>query len=79
MTDKPNGKWLTPSMTLALAFAIYMGAYYATYTIPRGIKFGTGPHYEYKLGSWTVPSAIGYRFFYPAHKLDQCIRPHEGD
>jgi hypothetical protein len=63
----------------AIGLALYMGAYYATYEMPRGIKFGTDPHYQYKVGNWTVASAFGYRFFYPAHKLDQCVRPQEGD
>jgi hypothetical protein len=79
MTDKPDWKRWPALMVTVLGFALYIGAYYATYTMPRGIKVGTEPHYEYKLGRWTVPSAFGYSFFYPAHKLDQCIRPQEGD
>jgi hypothetical protein len=78
-TDKPDGKRWKAMMVAVIAFALYMGAYYATYEMPRGIKFGTDPHYQYKVGNWTVPSALGYRFFYPAHKLDQCVRRQEGD
>jgi hypothetical protein len=78
--DETRRGWPIRAWAVAvLLFAAYTGAYYATYTMPRGIKVGTAPHYEYRIGNWTVPSALGYRFFYPAHKLDQCIRPDEGD
>jgi uncharacterized membrane protein YfcA len=72
--SRPNWRF----MTLA-AVAAYFGAYYATYTMPRGIRFGTDPHYHYAIGSWVLPDEAS-TVFAPAHWVDmQTLRRGQGD
>jgi hypothetical protein len=74
MTDKPDGKRWGLGLAIGL-FVAYFGAYYATYTLPRGIYFGTPPHFHYAVGTWELPNQIAQPFFAPAHWADmQTIR-----
>jgi hypothetical protein len=66
-------------LAIAALVAFYMGAYYATYTMPRGMKWGTVPHYQYRIGSAVLPASEAYYLFYPAHWLDRQIRPRQVD
>jgi hypothetical protein len=78
--DNPR-RWTSNGLLAVVValFASYIGAYYATYTMPRGIMVGTTPHYQYRIGSKILPPSEAYYFFYPAHLLDRQIRPHEVD
>ncbi len=68
-----------PFVTLA-AVAAYFGVYYATYTMPRGILFGTDPHYHYAIGRWRLPEDLARAIFAPAHWVDmQTVRRGQVD
>ena len=56
--------WLLYVAVGVMLFAIYMGVYYATYTMPRGIMVGTVPHYQYKIGSLVLPADLNHRARY---------------
>ena len=64
-------------LVIVLLPAGYMGAYYAMLTEPPAPSSGYDcTVYADWLPYYRVQNATVYRFFKPAHKVDQRLRPH---